>query len=127
MAPSVAWIFSTTVPEESSSATGAKAVGGLLAREDGGLEGGAGAGAGLSLDDLDVAGGAADLGPVGDGTGEDALELLGGEVVDVDVGVHDRAHADDGDGVVLKLGDSVGVQLLLGEDVGAADLQPCRP
>lgn len=59
---------------------GGKGLGSLVAGQDGGLEGGAGAGAGLALDDLNLAGGAADLGPVGDGTGEDALELLGGEV-----------------------------------------------
>ena len=100
----------------------AEAVRGDLAAEDGGLEGGAGAGAGLALDDLDGAGGAAEVGPVGDLAEEDALELLGGDVVNVDVGVHDRAHAHDADLVVDEALELVGLELLLGEDVGAADL-----
>lgn len=42
--------------------------------------------------------------------------------VDVDARVDDGTHADDADGVVLELGGVGGVDLLLGEDVGAADL-----
>ena len=64
MAPSVCWIFSTTMP--SPPRQQGKVSGSGLATEDGSFEGGTGAGASLALDDLDLASGAADLGPVGD-------------------------------------------------------------
>lgn len=63
----------------------------------------------------------ADLLPVGDLAGEDALELLEGQVVDLDVLGDDRAHAHDGDLVVDEVLDLVGLELGLGEDVGVTD------
>ena len=53
-------------------------VDGLVAK-DGSLEGGAGAGAGLAVENDDLGVVAADLLPVGDLAGEDALELLEGQ------------------------------------------------
>ncbi len=78
---------------------------------------------GSAVDDDDLRVSAADLAPVGDGAGEDALELLDGQVVDGDLLVDDRAHAHDAHLVVLDLGDIVFVlELGLGEHVGVADL-----
>ena len=96
-------------------------VGVLLLAEDGGLEGGTGAGALLAVDDDDLGVLAADLAPIGDGATEDALELLEGQVIDGDVLGDDRAHAHDGDLVVDELGGGIGVELGLGEDIGVAD------
>ena len=92
-----------------------------LVAKDGGLEGGAGAGAGLTVEDDDGGVVAADLLPVGDLAGEDALELLEGQVVDLDVLGDDGTHAHDGDLVVDEVLDLVGLELSLGEDVGVTD------
>ena len=95
-------------------------VDGLVAK-DGGLEGGAGAGAGLAVENDDLGVVAADLLPVGDLAGEDALELLEGQVVDLDVLRDDGTHAHDGDLVVDEVLDLIGLELGLGEDVGVTD------
>ena len=92
-----------------------------LVAKDGGLEGGAGAGADLTVEDDDGGVVAADLLPVGDLAGEDALELLEGQVVDLDVLGDDGAHAHDGDLVVDQILDLVGFELGLGEDVGVTN------
>ena len=100
-----------------------EACGNLGVAQDGLLEGRAGTRTGRAVDDGDSEVLAADLLPVGDLAREDLLQVVHGDVVDVDVGVHDRTHADDGDLVVGDLGDVVFVlQLLLGEHVGITDL-----
>ena len=95
-------------------------VDGLVAK-DGGLEGGAGAGAGLAVENDDSSVVAADLLPVGDLAGEDALELLEGQVVDCHVLGDDGAHAHDGDLVIDEVLDLIGLELGLGEDIGITD------
>ena len=95
-------------------------VDGLVAK-DGGLEGGAGAGAGLAVENDDGGVVAADLLPVGDLAREDALELLEGQVIDRHVLGDDGAHAHDSDLVVDEVLDLVGLELGLGEDVGVTD------
>ena len=92
-----------------------------LVAKDGGLEGGASAGAGLAVENDDGGVVAADLLPVGDLAGEDALELLEGQVVDLHVLRDDGTHAHDGDLVVDEVLDLVGLELGLGEDVGVTD------
>ena len=77
-------------------------VDGLIAK-DGGLEGGAGAGAGLAVEDDDGSVVTADLLPVGDLAGEDALELLEGQVVDLHVLGDDGTHTHNGDLVVNEV------------------------
>ena len=53
--------------------------------------------------------------------GEDALELLEGQIVDRHVLGDDGAHAHDGNLVVDEVLDLVGLELGLGEDVGVTD------
>ena len=95
-------------------------VDGLVAK-DGGLEGGAGAGASLAVENDNLGVVAADLLPVGDLAREDALELLEGQVVDRHVLGDDGTHANDGDLVIDEVLDLVGLELGLGEDVGVTD------
>ena len=92
-----------------------------LVAKDGSLEGGAGTGAGLAVENDDSSVVAADLLPVGDLAGEDALELLEGQVVDRHVLGDDGTHAHDGDLVVDEVLDLIGLELGFGEDVGVAD------
>ena len=95
-------------------------VDGLVAK-NGGLEGGTGARASLAVENDDLGVVAADLLPVGDLAGEDTLELLEGQVIDLDVLGDDGAHAHDGDLVVDEVLDLIGLELGLGEDVGVTD------
>ena len=102
---------------------GLEGIGDLGVAEHGGLEGRAGAGTGCAVDNRDGRIGAADFLPVGDFAGEDGLQLVDRQVVDGDVLVDDRAHAND---AVLVVGDLLEIggvlHLRLGEHVGVADL-----
>ena len=53
--------------------------------------------------------------------GEDALELLEGQVVDCHVLGDDGTHAHDGDLVIDEVLDLIGLELGLGEDIGITD------